>query len=420
MTAIEEKYKHLRLANEIKPLLHRYGIEYDPKAKKEALLRLLLAKGVPLNRVQLNTIAPNLKKIAPLGLAQIVLDYPPSGPAPGGGEGSGSSVPGTESDPPPPPPGTESDPPPPPPGTESGPPPPPSGTESDPPLPPPGTESDPPLPPPGTESDPSLPPPGTESDPSLPPPGTESDPSLPPPGTESDPPLPPPGTESDPSLPPPGTESDPSLPPPGTESDPSLPPPGTESDPSPPPPRTDEEGRGGSGSRSLGLTDIKNKVTDLMYWFGSVVKSWYERTSNPDAKKQAAKRLDNLWSLALDSSGAAQPSTTAAATSDPTTCQDFFMDVIDPFDNMPTKGKVIGIHMTKKNTLGVRLPSLSIQYPDLGRGLWVDCKSEKDVEAYKKFVQAFPGTGKLSSAPETLLAGCETPADFKLDCVFRM
>ncbi|KAM7210425.1 hypothetical protein V8F06_014198 [Rhypophila decipiens] len=96
------------------------------------------------------------------------------------------------------------------------------------------------------------------------------------------------------------------------------------------------------------------------------------------------------------------------------------MDVIDPFDNMPTKGKVIGIHMTKKNTLGVRFPSLSIKYPDLGRGLWVDCKSKKDVEAYKKFVEAFPGTGKLSSAPETLLAVCETPADFKLDCVFRM
>ncbi|KAM7184062.1 hypothetical protein V8F33_013212 [Rhypophila sp. PSN 637] len=107
MTPIEEKYKHLRLANEIKPLLHRYGIEYDSKAKKEALLQLLLADGVPLDRVQLNTIAPNLKKIAPLGLAQIVLDYPPSGPAPGGGEGSGSSVPGTESDSPPPPPGTD-------------------------------------------------------------------------------------------------------------------------------------------------------------------------------------------------------------------------------------------------------------------------------------------------------------------------
>ncbi|KAM7182982.1 hypothetical protein V8F33_013892, partial [Rhypophila sp. PSN 637] len=390
MTAIEEKYKHLCLANEIKPLLHRYSIEYDSKAKKEALLQLLLANGVPLDRVQLNTIAPNLKKIAPLGLAQIVLDYPPSGPAPGGGEGSGSSVPGTESDPPPPP----------------------------------------------------------------------------------------SGTESDPSPPPSGTESDPSPPPPGTESDPSPPPPRTESDPPPPPPGTDKEGREGSGSattrsiqrlvnlpnhqghadmaKSLGLTDIKNKVTDLVHWFGSVAKSqnipvgsalvffnsylsspdldfvayllnndnsregWYERTSNPDAKKQAAKRLDNLWSLALDSSGVVQPSTTAATTSDPIIYQDFFMDVIDPFDNMPTKGKVIGIHMTKKSTLGVRLPSLSIEYPDLGRGLWVDCKSEKDVEAYKKFVEAFLGTGKLSSAPETLLAGCETPVDFKLDCVFRM
>ncbi|KAM7184063.1 hypothetical protein V8F33_013213, partial [Rhypophila sp. PSN 637] len=183
--------------------------------------------------------------------------------------------------------------------------------------------------------------------------------------------------------------------------------------------------------RLLGLTDIKNKVTDLVHWFGSVAKSqnipvgsalvfFDSYLSSPDLDFVAyllnndnsregwyepAKRLDNLWSLALDSSGAAQPSTTAATTSNLITYQDFFMDVIDPFDNMPTKGKVIGIHITKKN---------------LGRGLWVDCKSEKDVEAYKKFVEAFPGTGKLSSAPETLLAGCETPADFKLDCVFRM
>ncbi|KAM7187387.1 hypothetical protein V8F33_011285, partial [Rhypophila sp. PSN 637] len=198
--------------------------------------------------------------------------------------------------------------------------------------------------------------------------------------------------------------------------------------------------------RGLGLADIKNTVTDLVHWFGSVAKSqnipvgsalvffdsylsspdldfvayllnndnsregWYGHTSNPNAKKQAAKRLDNLYEVA-------QTATTGATTCYPIVSQDFFMDVIDPFDDMPTKGKAIGIHMTKKNTLGVRLPSLLIEHPDLGRGLWVDCKSEKDVEAYKKFVQAFPGTGKLSSAPETLLAGCETPVDFKLDCV---
>jgi hypothetical protein len=95
------------------------------------------------------------------------------------------------------------------------------------------------------------------------------------------------------------------------------------------------------------------------------------------------------------------------------------MDVIDPYDNMPTRGKVIGLYMTKKNTLGVRLASLSEQYPDLGRGLWVECKSGKELEAYKEYVKAFP-KGKLSSSPEDLLAGCRTTADFCLDSVFRM
>jgi hypothetical protein len=96
------------------------------------------------------------------------------------------------------------------------------------------------------------------------------------------------------------------------------------------------------------------------------------------------------------------------------------MEVIDPYDNMPIKGKVIGLHMKKANTLGVRLPSLSKEYPSLGRGLWVDCKSGKENEAYKKYLAAFPEKGKMVSAAEDLLDGCETPADFELDSVFMM
>ncbi|KAL2166219.1 hypothetical protein VTG60DRAFT_3107 [Thermothelomyces hinnuleus] len=206
---------------------------------------------------------------------------------------------------------------------------------------------------------------------------------------------------------------------------------------------------GGLSSRA----DVRKKVTGLVDWFASLAKSrnipvgsalvffdsylcgqdldfvvyvldkdrrehWH--ASSPELRRRAAKRLDNLWSLALDPSQVAQAATTTTTTSsDPTSDQDFFMDVIDPFDNMPTKGKVIGIHMTKKNTLGVRLPSLSTEYPDLGRGLWVECTSGKELEAYKQYIKTFPNE-KLSSAPEGLLAGCETPADFELDCVFRM
>lgn len=99
-------------------------------------------------------------------------------------------------------------------------------------------------------------------------------------------------------------------------------------------------------------------------------EDWYTQASNPGARKEAAKRLDNLWSLAFDAPEVARAATTTiTASSDPTADQDFFMDVIDPYDNMPTRGKVIGLQMTKKNTLGVRLASLSEQYPDLGRGL---------------------------------------------------
>jgi hypothetical protein len=96
------------------------------------------------------------------------------------------------------------------------------------------------------------------------------------------------------------------------------------------------------------------------------------------------------------------------------------MEVTDPYDNCPTQGKVVGINMRKANTLGVRLPSLSNEFPNLGRGLWVDCKSGKEKEAYQQYLAAFPGKGKLVPASEGLLDGCETPADFELDSVFMM
>ncbi|KAK4237970.1 hypothetical protein C8A03DRAFT_34025 [Achaetomium macrosporum] len=334
MTPIEEQYKHLRLVNEIKPLLHRYGIQYNPKANKANLLQLLQANGVPLDRVQQNKTAPNLNTVEVLGLAQIDVDYPPSDSNEGSGNGSGEDS--------------------------------------------------------GESSGESL----------------DSNSTT---------------TRSIQRL-------------------------------------VDLPGHEGHAekARQAAVRTLK-KVTGLVDWFASVAKSqnipvgsalvffdsylsspnldfvaylldkdnsregWYEHAISPDTSKQAAKRLDNLWSLALDPTDVARTATTTTTIScDPTSDQHFLMDVIDPFDNMPAKGKVIGIHMTKKNTLGVRLPSLSTEYPDLGRGLWVDCKSGKELAAYKQYIKTFPGKGKLSSAPEILLAGCETPADFELDSVFMM
>jgi hypothetical protein len=100
MTAIEEQYKHLRLNNEIRPLLRRYGIQYDPKAKKAELLQLLLENGVPLDRVQQSATTPDLNTLPVLGLTQIDRDYPALGSDEsssggmdedsGGGSGDGS------------------------------------------------------------------------------------------------------------------------------------------------------------------------------------------------------------------------------------------------------------------------------------------------------------------------------------------
>ncbi|KAL2137815.1 hypothetical protein VTI28DRAFT_8178 [Corynascus sepedonium] len=384
MTTIEEQYKHLRLNNEIKPLLHKYGIQYNPKANKASLLQLLLANGVPLGRVQQNETAPDLNAVEVLGLTQIDVDYPPTGSDEGSGSGSGGGSGGTSGD-----------------GEGSG------GTSGE------GSGEN-------SES-------GSATTRSI-----QRLVDLPDHEGHAD-------KAREAGIPDPEilvdglTELERQLLlgyPVASTCLPTI-------------------------TRGLSRKDLEKKVTGLVDWFAAVGKSqnipigsalvffdsylsspeldfvtylldkdnyregWH--ASSPDARKQAAKRLDNLWSLALDPTEVAGTATTTTTTSsDPTSDKDFFMNVIDPFDNVTTKGKVIGMHMTKKNTLAVRLPSLSTEYPGLGRGLWVECKSGKELEAYKQYIEMFPIKGKLSSADGSLLAGCETPADFELDSVFRM
>ncbi|KAL2255522.1 hypothetical protein VTK26DRAFT_3198 [Humicola hyalothermophila] len=432
MSSLAEQYTGLRLNNEIKPLLHRYGIPYDKKANKESLLALLRANGVPLDRVQRNETAPDLDKVEVRGLEQIARDYPPLSSDEsssdgmdedsGGGSGNGSGD-GMDED-------SGS-------GNGSG-----DGMDED------SGSGD------GSgdrmDEDSS----GRSGDGSGD--GMDEDSS----GGSGD------GSGDGPS---PGLVSDSTstttrsaqrlldLPDHKRHAEKAR----QAGIPDPANKLTDLERRllleypAASAclptiKRGLGQAKLKQKVSDLVDWFASVAKSqnipvgpalvffdsylsspkldfvaylldkdgcregWYGHASNPNARKQAAKRLDHLWSLALDSPEAMA---TTTASSDPTAAQDFFMDVIDPYDGAPSRGKVIGIHMTKKNVLAVRLDSLSAQYPDLGRGLWVECKSEKELEAYKKYVKA--GSKKLNSEEATLLDGCKA-ADFHLDCVFRM
>ncbi|KAK4243040.1 hypothetical protein C7999DRAFT_36644 [Corynascus novoguineensis] len=355
MTTIEEQYKHLRLNNEIKPLLHRYGIQYNPKANKASLLQLLLANGVPLDRVQQNETAPDLNAVEVLGLTQIDVDYPPTGSDEGSGSGSGGGSGGTS-------------------GEGSG-----ENSES------------------GSATTRSI-----QRLVDLPDHEGHADKAR-----EAG--IPDPEILVD-GL----TELERQLLlgyPVASTCLPTI-------------------------TRGLSRKDLKKKVTGLVDWFAAVAKSqnipigpalvffdsylsspeldfvaylldkdnyregWH--ASSPGARKQAAKRLDNLWSLALDPTEVAGTATTTTTTSsNPTSDKDFFMNVIDPFDNVTTEGKVIGMHMTKKNTL-------------------VECKSGKELEAYKQYLKTFPNKGKLSSADESLLAGYGTPADFELDSVFRM
>jgi hypothetical protein len=86
----------------------RYGITFEQKDRKRALLERLEENNVPLDRVERREVAPDLKKIENLGLPQIAIDYPPlesgsesgfnsnpesnpeSSPGPESGSGSGS------------------------------------------------------------------------------------------------------------------------------------------------------------------------------------------------------------------------------------------------------------------------------------------------------------------------------------------
>ncbi|KAK4096885.1 hypothetical protein N658DRAFT_562145 [Parathielavia hyrcaniae] len=73
----------------------------------------------------------------------------------------------------------------------------------------------------------------------------------------------------------------------------------------------DEDYSPGLGSDSTSTTTSLDFVAYLLNKDGCR-ESWYAHASNPNARKQAAKRLGNLWSLALDSPGA---TTTATASS---------------------------------------------------------------------------------------------------------
>lgn len=409
-SGLSKQYKNLRIPNEIKPLLVRYDIQYNDKDNKDTLLKLLRANGVPLDRVKLNPNPPDLETLQVLGLEQIALDYPneisnkspgngsddgPSGGSdngmddntsgsPGDGPGDGSS--GGSGD------GMDVD-------TRSG-----SGDGS----------SDGPSPGLGSDSSSAM----TRSIRRLANLSDRKDHA----DQAKEAGIPDPADKLT------GLERQLLLEYPAASA--CLP----------------------TIMRGLGHAKHKQKVTDLVDWFASVAKSqripvgpalaffdsylsspeldfvaylldkdgcregWYGQANNPGARKQAAKRLDNLWQLALESAEMAQTSTTTTVTA----TEDFFMQVTDPYDNMPIDGKVLGVHMTKKNTLAVRLPSVSNEFPDLGRGLWVVCKSGKELEDYERYVKQFPTTGKLISADESLLGGCKTPDDFDLDSVFRM
>ncbi|KAJ4288329.1 hypothetical protein N0V88_007367 [Collariella sp. IMI 366227] len=398
MVSLDKQYKNLRLNNEIKPLLRRYGIPFGNGASKTSLLTLLEASGFPLDRVEQSATAPDLESVEVLGVEQIAKDYPPLGsdtpPNLDSDEGSGGNS------------GDAMD-------EDSG-----------------GSSGD------AMDEDSG---------------GSSG-------GGSGDGPSPGSGLDSSSAR---TIQRMVDLSDHKGHAEKAM----QAGIPDPANKLTDLERQlllqypAASAclptiTMGLGQANLQTKVTGLVDWFASLAKSqnipvgsalvffdfylscpdldsvayfldkdyrnrWHD--DSPDARTQAAKRLDNLWALALNSAEAARKATTTNTTSSsPTSEEDFFMDVIDPFDNMPTQGKVVGIHMTKKSTLGVRLPSLSAEYPNLGRGLWVDCKSGKELEAYNHYIKTFPNKGKLSSADESLLAACKTPVDFELDSVFRM
>ncbi|KAH8909465.1 hypothetical protein BR93DRAFT_935219 [Coniochaeta sp. PMI_546] len=165
------------------------------------------------------------------------------------------------------------------------------------------------------------------------------------------------------------------------------------------------------------LTTDKLNFVDYLLDKNNARNSWFEVTSNPNSRKQAAKRLSHLWDIALNPTSSASQN----VTSDDSTAvegAEFFMEITDPYDGMKTKAKVIGKHMSKNKVLGVRADSLSKEHPDLGRGFWIDCKQGPELEAYNKYVKG--PNRKLESADALLLGNCTSPDSFDLDCVFTM
>ncbi|KAB5513541.1 hypothetical protein GE09DRAFT_1196390 [Coniochaeta sp. 2T2.1] len=161
---------------------------------------------------------------------------------------------------------------------------------------------------------------------------------------------------------------------------------------------------------------IEDKLSDPVAYLlneGDLQKSWFNLVPNTEARRLAAKRMSNLWNMALTPSGAtAEPGVRADV-------GEHFMQFIDPYDDKKTSAQIIGKHMSKKNVLAVRAPSLSIQFPDLGRGYWVECKQGPEMEYYNKYVATGPNR-KLESADPLLLSNCTSPDHFDLDCVFTM
>ncbi len=94
------------------------------------------------------------------------------------------------------------------------------------------------------------------------------------------------------------------------------------------------------------------------------------------------------------------------------------IEFLDPYDGVMTTGTIVGPHMTKKYVLGVRAPSLSTQFPGLGRGIWLDCKEGALKKAFEDYTKKKPH--KLASSPPASLDNCSRPEDFQLDSVFTM
>ncbi|KAJ9148831.1 hypothetical protein NKR19_g5837 [Coniochaeta hoffmannii] len=375
-----DPWKNLRIEKELKPFLHRYGIEYPPNANKTVLVGLLEAQEVPLDRITATDgPTPQLNEADVLGLDQITKDFPPNSGShfqfpknnsPGDGSNTGPNT-----------------------GSNTG---------------------------PNTGSNSSNNGPTTRS--------IQRVKDLP--GYEDH------ERQAQAAGLPAVTEAlilDHELAlltdyPVAKECLPII-------------------------QRGLDDSEVKEKVRGLIKWFASRARSanihvahamvffdsyltadkfnaidylcdkdnaqttWFEAAPNPKSRKQAAKRLSNLWDIALNPTSAASQD----AGSDGTTPADeaeFFMVITDPYDGEKTKARVIGKHMTKTKVLGVRADSLSNEYPDLGRGYWIECKQGSELEAYNKYVKG--PNRKLESADALLLSKCTSPDSFDLDCVFTM